>query len=78
MPCILANFHLRNGACAHQIHWKADISTKGIQESFGIMINYNYIADKIESNHRQYQRDGTIAISEPNQNGYLSNHLNIY
>ncbi|KAI9339143.1 malonyl-CoA decarboxylase-domain-containing protein [Pilaira anomala] len=57
----VANFHLRNGACAHQIHWQADTSEKGIQESFGIMINYNYILDRLESNRRLYLLDGTIS-----------------
>ncbi|KAK4516354.1 uncharacterized protein ATC70_011325 [Mucor velutinosus] len=61
----VANFHLRNGACAHQIHWLADTSEKGIRDSFGIMINYNYITDRLESNHRLYQKNGTISISEP-------------
>lgn len=66
MNFFLANFHLRNGACAHQIHWQADTSEKGIRDSFGIMINYNYITDRLESNHRLYQKNGTISISEPN------------
>ncbi|KAL7319896.1 hypothetical protein PS15m_002979 [Mucor circinelloides] len=61
----VANFHLRNGACAHQIHWQADTSEKGIRDSFGIMINYNYITDRLESNHRLYQKNGTISVSEP-------------
>ncbi|CEP18708.1 hypothetical protein [Parasitella parasitica] len=61
----VANFHLRNGACAHQIHWQADTSEKGIRDSFGIMINYNYITDRLEGNHRLYQKNGTISISEP-------------
>ncbi|KAI8644056.1 malonyl-CoA decarboxylase-domain-containing protein [Parasitella parasitica] len=59
----VANFHLRNGACAHQIHWQADTSEKGIRDSFGIMINYNYITDRLESNHRLYQKNGTISVS---------------
>lgn len=61
----VANFHLRNGACAHQIHWQADTSEKGINQSFGIMINYNYITDRIEDNHRLYSKNGTISVSEP-------------
>ncbi|KAL9552462.1 hypothetical protein MBANPS3_003761 [Mucor bainieri] len=68
----VANFHLRNGACAHQIHWQADTSEKGIRDSFGIMINYNYITDRLESNHRLYQKNGTISISEPNNNAALA------
>ncbi|KAF7732275.1 hypothetical protein EC973_005170 [Apophysomyces ossiformis] len=70
----VANFHLRNGACAHQLHWMADTSDKGFQESFGIMINYNYLPDYVELNNRQYLADGTISISEPRSDceGWLS------
>jgi malonyl-CoA decarboxylase len=34
-----------------------------LEESFGIMANYNYILDHIENNNKQYLCDGTIAIS---------------
>lgn len=71
-PFILANFHLRNGACAHQIHWQADTSEKGLKESFGIMINYNYIADQLENNHQRYLEKGTITVSEPEKDSWLS------
>ncbi|GAA5800900.1 hypothetical protein HPULCUR_006339 [Helicostylum pulchrum] len=64
-----------NGACAHQIHWQADTSDKGLQESFGIMINYNYITDRIESNHRLYLLNGTISVSEPKKEGWLSRYV---
>jgi malonyl-CoA decarboxylase len=74
MMIILANFHLRNGACAHQIHWMADTSEKGLNESFGIMINYNYITEHIELNNQLYLKDGTICVSEP-ANGWLSNWI---
>lgn len=72
MIFFVANFHLRNGACAHQIHWQADTSDKGLQESFGIMINYNYIQDSLEANHRSYLLNGTIAVSD--KQGWLSQH----
>jgi malonyl-CoA decarboxylase len=35
-----------------------------LEESFGIMANYNYILDYIESNNKKYLCDGTIAISD--------------
>ncbi|KAF9921039.1 hypothetical protein FBU30_008970 [Linnemannia zychae] len=38
----VANFHLRNGACAHRLNWLGDASAKGMEESFGLMINYLY------------------------------------
>lgn len=34
-----------------------------MEESFGIMANYNYILEHIENNNRQYLCDGTITIS---------------
>ncbi|KAF9539764.1 hypothetical protein EC957_005058 [Mortierella hygrophila] len=59
----VANFHLRNGACAHRLNWLGDTSTKGMEESFGLMINYLYSLDHIEMNNQQYLRDGTISVS---------------
>ncbi|KAG0175964.1 hypothetical protein DFQ29_006737 [Apophysomyces sp. BC1021] len=51
------------------------VADKGLQESFGIMINYNYLPDYVEINNRQYLADGTISISEPrsDRGGWLSN-----
>ncbi|CAG8516648.1 4285_t:CDS:10 [Rhizophagus irregularis] len=48
--------------CA-RLNWLGDISKKGLEESFGIMANYNYILEHIENNNRQYLCDGTITIS---------------
>ncbi|KAF9572735.1 hypothetical protein BGW38_008491 [Lunasporangiospora selenospora] len=59
----VANFHLRNGACAYRLNWLGDTSTKGMEESFGIMINYLYSLDHIEMNNQQYLQDGTISVS---------------
>ncbi|CAG8683599.1 27522_t:CDS:10 [Dentiscutata erythropus] len=35
---------------------------QGLEKSFGIMINYNYILEHIESNNKQYLSDGTITL----------------
>ncbi|CAG8520834.1 7410_t:CDS:10 [Funneliformis mosseae] len=59
----VANFHIRNGACVHRLNWLGDISNKGLEESFGIMANYNYILDHIERNNQQYMCDGKISVS---------------
>ncbi|KAI9285209.1 malonyl-CoA decarboxylase-domain-containing protein [Umbelopsis sp. AD052] len=59
----VANFHLRNGACAHQLNWMADTSDKGIAESFSIMVNYNYLLDHIEENNEEYLAKGIITVS---------------
>jgi hypothetical protein len=36
------------------------------------MINYNYITDRLEGNHRLYIKNGTISVSEPSKDGWLS------
>lgn len=59
----VANFHLSNGAKIEHIHWLADISKKGIQQSAGIMLNYHYRPDKIALNHENYMSTGSIHAS---------------
>ncbi|KAG0330317.1 hypothetical protein BGZ99_006010 [Dissophora globulifera] len=59
----VANFHIRNGACAHRLNWLGDTSAKGMEESFGMMINYLYSLDHIEMNNQQYLQNGTISVS---------------
>ncbi|KAF9144582.1 hypothetical protein BGX20_007027 [Mortierella sp. AD010] len=59
----VANFHIRNGACVHRLNWLGDTSEKGMEESFGMMVNYLYSLDHIEMNNQQYLRDGTISVS---------------
>ena len=38
----VARFHLRNGAKLFRINWAADNSSRGRNESFGMMANYIY------------------------------------
>ncbi|KAF9113130.1 hypothetical protein BGX27_002123 [Mortierella sp. AM989] len=59
----VANFHIRNGACVHRLNWLGDTSEKGMEESFGMMVNYLYSLDHIELNNQQYLLDGTISVS---------------
>lgn len=59
----VARFHLGNGARVEQLNWQGDISAKGMRESFGIMVNYLYDLDSIESNHERLARDGVVAAS---------------
>jgi malonyl-CoA decarboxylase len=60
----VARFHLGNGARLHRLHWAADLTTKGKQQSAGIMVNYLYDLGKIELNHEEYFDQGTIAVSK--------------
>ena len=59
----VARFHLGNGASLHAIHWAADLSDKGLQQSVGMMVNYLYDLDSIEENHDAYFDQGEVAIS---------------
>lgn len=40
--CFIANFHLRNGAMMWRLNWAADLSPRGLKNSFGLMMNYRY------------------------------------
>nr|WP_299246393.1 malonyl-CoA decarboxylase [uncultured Halomonas sp.] len=59
----VSRFHLGNGAQLHRINWLGDISTKGLRQSTGLMVNYLYVLDDIERNHEQYTTNATIACS---------------
>lgn len=59
----VANFHLSNGAKIEHIHWMADLSKRGLQNSAGIMLNYHYRLDKININHEAYMSGGNIHAS---------------
>ena len=59
----VARFHLGNGASLHAIHWAADISDKGLEQSAGLMVNYLYDLRSIEENHDSYFDQGEIATS---------------
>lgn len=59
----VARFHLGNGASLHAIHWAADLSDKGLEQSAGLMVNYLYDLGSIEENHDSYFDQGEVATS---------------
>jgi malonyl-CoA decarboxylase len=59
----VAQFHLSNGARVERLNWLADISRKGLGQSFGLMVNYLYKPDEIEANHEAYIGSGRVARS---------------
>ncbi len=61
----VARFHLGNGARLERINWRADMSTKGLRQSAGIMVNYVYDLDRIEENHEAYAHRGAVATGQP-------------
>jgi malonyl-CoA decarboxylase len=60
----VARFHLGNGAMIHQIHTGADVSKKGLAQSFGTMVNYLYDLRYIERNHESYVSEGAVEFSD--------------
>jgi malonyl-CoA decarboxylase len=57
----VARFHLGNGARLERVNWLGNVAPRGIQESYGIMVNYLYDPETIEANHEAFTKDGTIA-----------------
>ncbi|MEO1608085.1 MAG: malonyl-CoA decarboxylase [Pseudomonadota bacterium] len=57
----VARFHLGNGARLERINWPADLSSRGLRQAHGLMVNYLYVLGDIEKNHEAYANDGTIA-----------------
>jgi len=60
----VAHFHLSNGARLERINWLGDLSSKGLQQSAGLMINYLYQLDEIEENHEAYTGEGRVTASQ--------------
>ena len=59
----VAHFHLNNGSRIEQLHWNADTSARGLEQSAGIMLNYRYLLDDIDANHESYRSGGEIVTS---------------
>src|SRR6202158_3313820 len=59
----VARFHLGNGARLERINWLGNTAPRGIQESFGIMVNYLYDLETIESHHEAFANDGIVMRS---------------
>ncbi len=55
---LVANFHLSNGARIERINWLADLSARGLSQSAGMMVNYQYRLEDIERNHERYRGEG--------------------
>ena len=58
----VARFHLDNGARLERLNPMADLSAKGLRQSFGLMVNYLYDLKRIERHHEKFV-DGEIAYS---------------
>ncbi|MFC7539451.1 malonyl-CoA decarboxylase domain-containing protein [Siccirubricoccus deserti] len=59
----VARFHLGNGAQLERVNWLGNRAARGLQESYGIMVNYLYDREAIEANHEAFIRSGQVARS---------------
>jgi len=58
----VARFHLDNGARLERIDTLGNVSRKGLKQSHGLMVNYLYDLDRIESCHEAFTQ-GQVAHS---------------
>ncbi|MEP4196856.1 MAG: malonyl-CoA decarboxylase family protein [Aliishimia sp.] len=59
----VARFHLGNGAMVHAVHAGADLSSNGMAQSNGAMVNYLYDLSQITTNHEQFITEKTVIAS---------------
>ena len=59
----VSRFHLGNGARVERLNYLGDTSAKGFRQSFGLMVNYLYSPDDIETNLEAFAGQGSIAMS---------------
>lgn len=60
----VARFHLGNGARIERINYEADLSDKGIRDSYGLMVNYLYDLRSVEKNHEAFANGRPPSMSE--------------
>ncbi|HTH10748.1 MAG TPA: malonyl-CoA decarboxylase family protein, partial [Acidovorax sp.] len=58
----VARFHLGNGARVERLNWAGDPSTKGLKQSYGLMVNYLYDLKRLDK-HRSLLAQGKVPVS---------------
>jgi malonyl-CoA decarboxylase len=58
----VARFHLDNGARLERLNLRGNMTSKGLRQSFGMMVNYLYDLSKVEASHAKF-RQGEVARS---------------
>jgi malonyl-CoA decarboxylase len=56
----VARFHLGNGARLERVNWLGNVAPRGIEEAYGIMVNYLYDPEQIEANHEAFVRGAIV------------------
>ena len=58
----VARFHLGNGARIERLNWGGDPSSKGLKQSYGLMVNYLYDLNRLDK-HRAQLAQSKIPVS---------------
>ena len=64
----VARFHLGNGAILERVNLNADLSSKGLMQSKGVMVNYSYNLDTLEENHEVFFKTKEVKQSDAIKN----------
>ena len=59
----VSRFHIGNGASLERINLKADMSEKGMTQSYGVMANYLYDLKVVEENHETFFKNKIVPVS---------------
>ncbi|MGV2124862.1 malonyl-CoA decarboxylase [Agrobacterium vitis] len=59
----VARFHLGNGARLERLNFLGDRSVKAMRQAHGLMVNYLYKLEDIETNHEALAQRGEVAAS---------------
>jgi len=73
----VAKFYLSNDAELHRVNFLADTSRKSMHTSFGMMVNYTYDWEDIETNSAKHDMDGHIKTVHPIKDLMLDLEANI-
>jgi malonyl-CoA decarboxylase len=60
----VARFHIQNGAELIRLNYKADLTRKGIHNSLGIMVNYQYPLERVEQNRLRHADEFSMPVHE--------------
>ena len=66
----VARFHLGNGARVERLNWAGDPSSKGVKQSYGLMVNYLYDLRRLDK-HRSMLAQGKIPVSSEIKDLYI-------
>jgi len=59
----VGRFHIGNGASLERVNLGADLSEKGLLQSYGVMANYLYDLDVVEENHEIFYKNKVVPVS---------------